>query len=308
MTRRALIGLGAGAGAAGLGSVAVYRTAPRFWRQYVREYNRPVRPAPHRPSVTHWPDSGLFAAWLGHATLLIKVDGATILTDPVLFDRVGLSLGAVTLGPKRVIAPAVKIRDLPPIDLLLLSHAHMDHFDIPSLRGLESKRTSVVTAHSTSDLLRVGRYGGVQELSWGQRARVGPFSIQAFEVNHWGARMRTDTYRGYNGYVIEAGRHRILFAGDTAIADFRPLKSSRKFDLAIMPIGAYDPWIRYHCTPEQAWEMGNQAGAERFIPVHHQTFDLSREPWLEPIERLHAAAGNQQDRIAIARIGQEFRA
>jgi len=308
MTRRAW--LGAGAGAAGLAGVgtALYRTAPNFWRQYVREINRPIEPPPHRPSIRQWPDRGLYAAWLGHSTLLLKVDGATILTDPVLFDRVGLSFGPLTLGLKRLVAPAVKIRSLPPIDLILLSHAHMDHFDVPSLRGLENKGTAVVTARNTSDLLRPERYGGVRELGWGEHTRTGPFFIRAFEVNHWGARMRTDTYRGYNGYVIETGRYRVLFAGDTATTSFRPLRSSRPFDLAIMPIGAYNPWIRYHCTPEQAWEMGNQAGAERFIPVHHQTFQLSREPFLEPIERLQEAAGRSQDRIVIERIGQEFRA
>ena len=106
-----------------------------------------------------------------------------------------------------------------------------------------------------------------------------PAEMRAFEVNHWGARMRTDTYRGYNGYVIEAGRYRILFGGDTAATTaFRSVRTSRPVDLAVMPIGAYNPWIYYHCTPEQAWRMGNDAGAELFIPVHHQTFQLSREP------------------------------
>ena len=119
--------------------------------------------------------------------------------------------------------------------------------------------------------------------------------------------MRTDTYRGYNGYMIEVGRYRILFAGDTADTNsFRALRSSRPVDLAIMPIGAYNPWIYYHCTPEQAWRMGNEAGAEFFIPVHHQTFQLSREPFSEPIERFEQAANGHTDRVALTRIGQEF--
>jgi L-ascorbate metabolism protein UlaG (beta-lactamase superfamily) len=241
--------------------------------------------------------------------VLLKVDGFTILTDPVLYDRVGISIGPLTLGLKRLVAPALKPRSLPHIDLVLLSHAHMDHFDLPSLRALENRKTAVVTATSTSDLLRIDRYAGVRELQWGTRAQAGPLSIRAFPVNHWGARMRTDTYRGYNGYVIEAGHYRILFAGDTAVTGaFRQVKSSKPFDLAIMPIGAYNPWIRYHCTPEQAWEMGNHAGADRFIPVHHQTFQLSREPFLEPIERFQEAAANSQDRIIVRRIGDEFRA
>jgi len=74
-----------------------------------------------------------------------------------------------------------------------------------------------------------------------------------------------------------------------------------------MPVGAYNPWIRFHCTPEQAWQMGNDAGAEFIIPVHHQTFQLSREPLKEPIERLYAAAGKNTHRVALDTIGQEFK-
>lgn len=285
----------------------IYRAAPAFWQQYASEINRPVLPSTEHPSPEQWPDHGLHAAWLGHSTVLLKVDGVTILTDPVFSDRVGLSLGPLTLGLKRLTAPALSLARIPRPDVIVLSHAHMDHFDLPSLRALENRRTSVITASETSDLLRVGRYRGVQELKWGQSARVGAAEIRAVEVKHWGARMRSDTYRGYNGYLIEAGGYRILFAGDTAdTAAFRALRTSKPVDLAIMPIGAYNPWIYYHCTPEQAWRMGNDAGAEFFVPVHHQTFQLSREPFFEPIERFHEAANHQADRVAITRIGQEF--
>jgi L-ascorbate metabolism protein UlaG (beta-lactamase superfamily) len=133
--------------------------------------------------------------------------------------------------------------------------------------------------------------------------------VRGVEVNHWGARMRTDRYRGYNGYLIEAGRRRVLFAGDTAATTaFRKLRTSRPIDLAIMPIGAYNPWVHYHCTPEQAWHMANDAGADFVLPIHHQTFSLGREPLLEPIERLYRSAGREPERIALRRIGQEFRA
>jgi L-ascorbate metabolism protein UlaG (beta-lactamase superfamily) len=183
----------------------------------------------------------------------------------------------------------------------------MDHFDIPTLRLLENQRTSVVTAAKTSDLLRPRLYREVREMYWGERARVGAVDIRALEVRHWGARMRTDTYRGYNGYLLEIGRYRILFGGDTAITPaFHAVRCAKPVDLAIMPIGAYNPWIHAHCTPEQAWQMGNDAGAERFIPVHHQTFQLSREPLLEPIERFYAAAGSSPERVVISRMGQEF--
>ena len=270
-----------------------------------------VLPAPEHPNPKAWGDRGLYAAWLGHSTVLLKIDGVTILTDPVFSLRAGIGLGPVTLGLtlglKRLVAPALTVPELPKIDLILLSHAHMDHFDLPSLRRLARRGTAVVTAAKTGDLLPADAYQGVRELGWGEGAAVGPLAIRAFQVNHWGARMRSDTYRGYNGYTIEAGRYRVLFGGDTAItAAFRGLKGSRPFDQAIMPVGAYNPWIRAHCTPEQAWRMSNDAGTEFFLPVHHQTFALSREPYLEPIERVYAAAGNHPDRVAVRRIGQEF--
>jgi L-ascorbate metabolism protein UlaG (beta-lactamase superfamily) len=284
-----------------------YRAAPAFWERYKEDFQREIRAAPERPSPHTWSDMGLHAAWLGHTTVLLKIDGMTVLTDPVFSRRVGLGLGPVTLGLKRLVYPALRAAELPKIDVVLLSHAHFDHFDLPSLRALEDRGTAVVTAARTGDLLRPSRWSAVHELGWGDRVSIGPAAIRAFEVNHWGARMRNDTYRGFNGYTIEVGRYRVLFGGDTAVTDkFRELRSSSRYDLAIMPVGAYDPWIHYHCTPEQAWRMAEDAGAEFVLPVHHQTFALSREPYLEPIDRTYGAAGNRPDRVAVDGIGQEF--
>ena len=293
-------------GNAGMATWA-YRTAPRYFKQYSQERKRAILKAPEHPRPHQWSDRGIHAAWLGHTTVLLKIDGITILTDPVFSTRVGLKFGRITVGIKRLVTPALTVAELPHIDLVLLSHAHFDHFDIPSLRALENRGTTVVTASRTADLLRVKKYARVRELGWDQRVSAAGLDIRAFRVNHWGARMRSDTYRGFNGYTIEGGRYRVLFGGDTAATDsFRSLRSSRPFDLAIMPIGAYNPWIHYHCTPEQAWKMANDAGAEFFLPVHHQTFSLSREPYLEPIERITEAAGRDPRRIALGRIGQEF--
>jgi L-ascorbate metabolism protein UlaG (beta-lactamase superfamily) len=216
-------------------------------------------------------------------------------------------MGPVTVGLKRLVAPALTPTQLPHIDLILLSHAHFDHFDLRTLRSLERSGASVVTARNTSDLLRVRRYKGVHELGWGERLRVGPLSILGVRVNHWGARLRTDVHRGFNGYLIETKRHRVLFGGDTAHTDtFRSVRSSKPIDLAILPIGAYDPWIHVHCSPEQAWRMGADCGAEFLLPVHHQTFRLSREPYLEPVERFLEAAGNRPERVVTTRIGHEW--
>jgi L-ascorbate metabolism protein UlaG (beta-lactamase superfamily) len=119
--------------------------------------------------------------------------------------------------------------------------------------------------------------------------------------------MRGDTYRGFNGYLLEIGKRRIVFGGDTAYTQsFKTVRSSQAVDLAIMPIGAYDPWIRVHCNPEEAVRMAGDAGAEFVLPVHHQTFQLSREPTFEPIERAVAAVGSATERICVRSIGQEF--
>ncbi len=305
-SRRQWIG---GAGLTGLAGAGfyLYQQRPSFWRQYARDLRRPILPPPAIPHPERWPDRGLYAAWLGHTTVLLKIDGFTILTDPIFSDRAGIDLGLFTLGPKRLVAPALDIRRLPPVDLLLLSHAHMDHMDVPSLRKLENRATAVVLARHNSDLIRPERYRSVRELGWGETARAGPLSLRGVEVKHWGSRYRRDTWRGYGGYVLEAGRYRVLFGGDTAITPaFRALRSSRPFHLAILPIGAYDPWIRNHCNPEQAWQIGNEAGAEFLLPVHHQTFALGYEPVMEPIQRLQEAAGAQAARIAARRVGEEF--
>jgi L-ascorbate metabolism protein UlaG (beta-lactamase superfamily) len=298
-----------GGGLAGIASAAgfAYRAAPAFWQQYASEWKRPIPSAPHTPDPSKWPDTGLHAAWIGHSTVLLKIDGFTVLTDPVFSTRAGIDLGVTTLGIKRLIAPAMELKRLPRIDLILLSHAHMDHFDIPSLRRLESRERALITASRTSDLLRLGRDEEVTELGWGQKHQVGPLTVLGLEVNHWGARVRTDTYRGYNGYLLTAGRYRVLFAGDTANTDkLTRVAGSKSVDLAIMPVGAYNPWIHYHCNPEQSWRMSQEARSEFVMPVHNQTFQLSREPLREPIERLQNAAGAKADRIVLREIGQEF--
>jgi L-ascorbate metabolism protein UlaG (beta-lactamase superfamily) len=266
---------------------------------------REVEAAPRRPRVERWPKEGLHAAWIGHSTVVISIDGFIVITDPVFSNRIGIGLGPVTVGLKRLVEPALTLAEIPRPDLILLSHAHMDHFDLPSLRRLEGRKTTVITAVNTSDLLRVKRYGGVHELGWGQSMRIGAATVRAFEVNHWGARMRNDTQRSYNGYLVEAGRYRVVFGGDTAYTDsFKRVRTSKSVDLAVMPIGAYNPWIRAHCTPEQAVRMADDAGAEFILPVHHRTFALSSEPVGEPMERLLSAAG--EDRVCLREIGGEF--
>ena len=222
-----------------------------LWREWTIESWRPVVPAFAKPEPLKWNDAEVTAAWIGHATVLINFFGIKILTDPVLFPRVGIRLPGLTIGPKRLTAPALEFHELPRIDLILLSHAHFDHFDLRTLHRF-NKDTSVITAPNTADLLRWTRLRDITELRWGETKVLniasqtkGNIGISAFQVKHWGARMQRDTHRGYNGYLIESrsrGRRRILFGGDTAMTD--TFAKLGPIDLAIMSIGAYNPWIR----------------------------------------------------------------
>src|ERR1019366_10160801 len=139
---------------------------------------REVETAPWRPRVDAWPQQGLHAAWIGHSTVVISIDGFIVVTDPVFSNRIGIGLGPVTLGLKRLADPALTLADIPRPDLILLSHAHMDHFDLPSSRKLEGRKTTVITAVNTSDLLRVKRYGAVHELGWGQSLHVASANVR----------------------------------------------------------------------------------------------------------------------------------
>jgi L-ascorbate metabolism protein UlaG (beta-lactamase superfamily) len=247
-------------------------------------------------------------AWLGHATVLVNFYGVRIITDPTLFSRIGIDLGVGSLGPLRLVRCALTADELPEIDLVLVSHAHFDHLDTPSLGAIRG-RPAAVMASATSDLLPPDAYSSVSELRWNESTVVntarGDVSVRAIEVKHWGARMQRDTYRGYNGYIVEREGRKLLIGGDTASTRaFHGHRQHGPFDVAVMPIGAYDPWIRNHCTPEQAVTMADAAGARLFVPVHHQSFQLSREPFHEPIERAQAALAKEADRLAIREIGQ----
>jgi L-ascorbate metabolism protein UlaG (beta-lactamase superfamily) len=282
-----------------------------LWREWTIESWRPIAPAFAKPEPWKWNDAQVTAAWIGHATVLINLFGIKILTDPVLFSRIGIRLPGLTIGPKRLTAPALQFHELPRIDLILLSHAHFDHLDLRTLHRFD-ENTRVITAPNTADLLRWTRLRDITELRWGETKVLdvagqtkGNIAISAFEVKHWGARTQRDTHRGYNGYLIERNGRRILFAGDTAMMDgFAKLQ--HPIDLAIMSIGAYNPWIYSHCTPEQAVEMATAAGAQSIMPVHHQTFRLSFEPLREPIERFQAILSNTPERIALREIGETF--
>lgn len=260
-------------------------------------------PAKRTPSLLGWDKQEIAAIWIGHATVLLRIGGKTVLTDPVLGNRVGISLGIATGGPKRLVAPALRARQLPKIDLVLISHAHFDHLDRPTLAKLP-RCTPIVSAAQTRDLIDDLGFYNVTELAWGQSRRFDDLLVKAWEVRHWGARTFQDDHRRACSFVLEAANRRVVFGGDTAGGPhFRHVGQT---DLAILGIGAYDPWVQGHATPEQAWQMAGDLRAEHVLPMHHNTFRLSREPLAQPLERLMIAAGNAAGRIVAAEIGGQW--
>ncbi len=256
---------------------------------------------PREPFVDPGLEAPLAAMWLGHATVLVRLGGMWVLTDPVFSNRIGISLGRLTMGVHRLTRPPVDADRLPPIDLILLSHAHFDHLDKPTLRRLARPSTTVVTASSTAGLVPRG-FGDVRELRWDRSLSLGPIQIHALRPNHWGARTAWDRFRGYNSYVVETPQGRVLYAGDTAMTD--AFKRVGGVDLSVFGIGAYDPWIEMHANPEQVWAMHEHAGGKYLLPMHHSTFRLSNEPGHEPLQRLLAAAGTEQHRVVAREAGR----
>ncbi len=281
-----------------------------LWREWAVESRRPVAPAFTKPDPATWSDQDLTAAWLGHSTVLMNFLGVWIITDPVLFHRIGIRLPFLTIGPKRLTAPALTFAELPPIDLVIISHAHFDHTDRRTLK-MFGKSSLVIIARGMRDLLRGMHFSEVIELDWDRSINLSlrgmEMEIAAFRAQHWGARMRCDEHRRYNSYVLSRKNRRVIYGGDTAMTNaFAGLRAGQPYDLAIMSIGAYDPWIRSHATPEQAIAMADAAGARFVMPVHHQTFRLSVEPFREPIERFTSALDHALERIALREIGQTF--
>lgn len=280
------------------------RLARHFVAERVAETRTTIAPAAHRPAPEMWSDERLTVAWLGHATLLMNFYGTWLLTDPALRARVGVRVAGATLGPRRLVQAPLTVRELPPLDAVLISHAHMDHCDLGTLRRLP-RGTRAVVQQGNGDLVR--RFARVDELSWGESVEVNDARIEALEVSHWGARTLTDNYRGYGGFLIEKNNRAVVFGGDTAYTKaFAKLRRRARVDLAILPIGAYDPYIRVHASPEQSWAMAREMGATYILPIHHSTFRLSREPIKEPVTRLLAAAGDEHWRVALTEPGQTW--
>ncbi len=270
-----------------------------------------LNPKPHT-----WSDNGITAAWIGHATVFMNFFGTKIITDPVFSRKIGINiLGLTTIGPNRLVEPALKFEELPPIDLILLSHAHMDHLDVPSLARLDHN-IPMVLAKNTMDVIDHLGWKNAVELDWGESMDIGGVKVEGLRVKHFGWRYpwETDRSRGnwagrsFNAYLVSKNGRHIVFGGDTAFHEHFKSVGARNLsiDLAIMLIGAYDPWIQNHCTPEEAVAMSRHMNAKYILPIHWGTFMQSDEPTIEPIERFRKALANQQSQIALESIGQTW--
>lgn len=262
--------------------------------------------APETPHPATWSSSDLNVSYLGHASILIGFGKVRILTDPTFHERIGLSLGPWTLGPKRLVQVALPSDGLPRLDAVLVTHAHMDSLDHRSLRSIANTPLIVVPPR-TADLVSPLGFERVVELGWGERISVGDVTIEAVRVKHWGKRWPLGRWRGYNGYLLSRGPVSVLFASDTAYTDsFRELAEKHRITAAVIGNGAYDPWVWNHATPEEVWRMFQESGARYLLPVHWDTFRLGKEPLGEAMSRLLTAAGADADRVVIRRIGETW--
>ena len=244
-------------------------------------------PAPAPPPSRVEPGQ-IAVTFIGHSTFLIRSASMVMITDPVFTTNAG-PFGR--LGPRRVRPPAIALRDLPPVDLVLLSHNHYDHLQRPSLRALSG--ASIVTA------LGVGRHvpseGGVQELDWWQQVDIGGATVTAVPAQHFSARTPWDRNETlWSGLVVEVDGVTMYFAGDTGYSPHFAEIGDRfpSIDVTLLPIGAYEPrWFMepMHMNPDEAVRAHLDAGARVSLGMHFGTFQLTDEGIDDPLRALDAA-------------------
>ncbi|HMV76454.1 MAG TPA: MBL fold metallo-hydrolase [Leptospiraceae bacterium] len=251
------------------------------------------------------------ATWVGHATVLIQIDGKNILTDPIWSERcspVGFA------GPKRYTAPGIDIDRLPKIDAVVISHNHYDHMDIPTLKVLDKKFSPVIYAGLRNrEFLKSEGLKNPVELDWWQSDESAGIKITFTPTQHFSGRGVLDHGETlWGSYVIEGKTKKAYFAGDTAyFSGFAEIGNKfPKIDLAILPIGAYEPrWFMkpVHMNPEESVKTFLDLKADNMLPMHYQTFVLTDEPLDEPLrltKELFEKNGISLTRLADLKIGE----
>jgi len=252
---------------------------------------RPMSGEQRKPVVAQAGDMGV--TFIGHSSFLVQIGGLNLLVDPVFANWL--------IVLHRLRKPGVAIKHLPPIDAVLLSHAHMDHLNFPSLRRiirhtrrLTGRTPAAVVPWNVTDLVADLGFSSVTSLAWWRSMKLGDVEITLTPAKHWGARKMTDTHRGYGGYVIRKGAQSLYHSGDTGYFDgFDEIRERLAPQIALLPIGAYSPdsFRSVHTSPEDALQIFADLRAETMIPMHYGTFCLSAEPMDEPLPRLLSAAG-----------------
>ena len=274
-----------------------------------RKIQSPGRPAPQVPvdSKQLGELSGPpRVTWIGHASTLLHLGGATFLVDPVFSDRIGWFY-------RRHAVPAVRPEEVPPLVAVLITHNHYDHLDLPSLRAI-GPDTEIVVPQGMSRWMRRQGFARTTELGWWESTELGGTRITLVPSRHWSRRgMRDMNDSLWGGFVLEHGDDAVYHAGDTAWFD-EFVEIGRRFpDLlaALLPIGGYEPaWFmeKNHMNPEQAGRAFLDVGARRLVPIHWGTFQMTDEPLAEPIDRLRqwwkeqSPGGDRQ--LAVAAIGE----
>jgi L-ascorbate metabolism protein UlaG (beta-lactamase superfamily) len=245
-------------------------------------------------------DGQVGVTWIGHASFLLQTQGVNILIDPNWAKWLKVI--------KRIKHPGIKLHDLPEIDLVLVTHAHFDHLDRRTLRRVAEDQP-IVVPFEVGNLVHDLGFRSVHELHYWESFQHGPVKITLTPCHHWGARMLHDSHRGFGGFIIEAGGRTIFHCGDTAYFEgFKEIGERFAIDVALMPIGAYDPpsGREVHMNPEQAVQAFLDLKARQMVPMHYGTFRLSYEPMEEPPLRLreHAEKHGLADRISFLTEGQ----
>jgi N-acyl-phosphatidylethanolamine-hydrolysing phospholipase D len=250
--------------------------------------------------------------WIGHSTFLVQLGGLNILTDPNWNDRVSPVTFA---GPRRTIPPGLRFADLPRIHAVVVSHDHYDHLDEPTVRRLAAEhQPRFFVPLGMKDLMTEFGATDVVELDWWQPATLRGVTFTATPAQHSSGRwLRDQNLRLWASWAIGAGTQRLYFAGDTGyFGGFKEIgKKLGPFELALMPIGGYAGWGDHHpnhINPEEAVQAFEDLRARYLVPMHWGTFDLNREPFREPPDRLlkEALRRGLEERVALLSPGQEI--
>ena len=272
----------------------------------------PTAPLPVQDPRALWlrrPDTGLRATWLGHSTVLVDIDGARVLTDPVWGQRASPTQLA---GPKRFQPVPVALKALPKLDAVLISHDHYDHLCHPTVRALAKTGVPFVTSLGVGAHLQAWGIdpARITELDWWQSHRLPGTDVEvtAAPSQHFSGRGLKDRNATlWSSLVVRGPRHRVFFSGDTGLTDEYAAIRDRlgPFDLVMLEVGAFHPaWGDIHLGPDHALEALQLLGGGAFLPVHWGTFSLAMHAWDEPAERLLTLAPQQGVRLVMPQLGE----